>query len=241
MRSVGGEAALAVEGRLQPGQHCVERVDQVPDLVVGARMGQARVQVGVANPAGLVDDGVDRAQHAAREQQAGAAHGEQQRGRHRGEQQRCRLQCMVDVVERAGHLHGQLAAVHGSRQRNHPQRFFARMGQRLEHGEARRQTCAQRYRRRQVTGAEVAAAGQNAAVQVDDLHQAVQTRERRGVTGRCVVHAYGRTIIAGQHADLGFRQRKEGGIELAIDRARQLPPPGRGGAGNDEQDGADVA
>lgn len=86
---VGDEAALSGAGRLQAFEHGVHGVGEAGDLVVAARVGNAPVEVPVADGGHLGADRLDRPQGAAgrppgegadREQQDGAQGGEGARG-----------------------------------------------------------------------------------------------------------------------------------------------------------------
>jgi hypothetical protein len=59
VRGVGGKAALHFKRLLDPFQHGVQRIDQVADFIFAAGVGQALVQIGVADLVRLVDDVFD--------------------------------------------------------------------------------------------------------------------------------------------------------------------------------------
>ena len=67
---VGGEAALAAEGVVEPLDHVVEGVRQPPQLVVGAAQADAALEVRRADVARHARDPVDRRQRAARDHPA---------------------------------------------------------------------------------------------------------------------------------------------------------------------------
>ena len=70
MRCIGDELTLGVEGRLESLEQPVERVPELPQLVVGAGQREPTVQVARGDVARRVRDRAQRPQHTARHEPA---------------------------------------------------------------------------------------------------------------------------------------------------------------------------
>ena len=138
---VGDEAALAVGGVLEAGEHRVHRPRQATDLVLAGRLGHAPVEVLAADDLDLVADGLDRAQRPAGHHPGEDAH-EREQGRERPPQQPHQaVGAAGDALEAARHVDDVVAR--GRRRRAAPPRGT---GRRLA-GRCR-PPCARRSRRR---------------------------------------------------------------------------------------------
>ncbi len=132
MRRVGGEAPGLGEGGLEPGQHGIERIGEVVDLVVGAAAREAATQIlGGDLPGGARhlahglqgaarDDGAPRGREAD-----GHRHEGEQRGQVAGQRRaraRERSRDLDDLDGPPGPLHG-----HGQDPQGSVRRIFQRL------------------------------------------------------------------------------------------------------------------
>jgi hypothetical protein len=99
VRRVGGEAALRVEGGVEPREHPVEGVGQLLELVVRPLQGDPLVQGALGQALGGRGDPLQRAQHPPRHDPAEP----QRQQRHKAEHQQHRLQ---ERAHRRGHEGG---------------------------------------------------------------------------------------------------------------------------------------
>ena len=88
MGGVAGEAALPLEGVLDPGQHRVEGAGQPPQLVVRQVEVEAGVQVPAADPGRQSRDRGDRRQRPAGQEVAAAGGGDERERDGQGEDRR---------------------------------------------------------------------------------------------------------------------------------------------------------
>ena len=153
-------------------------------------MGQALGQIRLADAPGARDHPIDRTEGLASEQRTGQADPGEDRQRHAQEEPSAGPQHRVGVVQGHGHLDGVASRADGHRERDHPHGFLAEIGHGREHRLAVAHARQERGRRRQTSGPERRTARHDSAVQIGDLHELVEPRERgRPRAGRHLVDA----------------------------------------------------
>ena len=121
---------------------------------------------------------VDGHEHPTGEQRTGSAHGKYQCDAHRDEQDAGRLDDVVHIVERSGHLDGVGPAAHVDGSGEHPHRLVAEVAERFEPLLSFAQPGEELGGAGQAGGAQVGAPGDHAPLEIDAVVEFEELAEK---------------------------------------------------------------